>query len=229
MTSMYSVDSVELSYATSENTQGIGPNKAIVSSLYGGPHILGPTPTDLVYDRDADIGVGLNHGEDHTPAAVMAQMSEPVEQPFYVNAKQYHRILKRREARARLEEMMRISRVRKPYLHESRHKHAMRRPRGQGGRFLTAAEILEQGLKGPVGGLKNVADNSSTINSPSDSVSESGLSEPPSLCSLGGTPKNQAATDSEMNLASENSTRASSVGSCSAQSDLPYAGFAPLR
>jgi len=45
---------------------------------------------------------------------------QPIDdEPLYVNAKQYFRILKRRVARARLEEVHRLSRQRKVFLHVS--------------------------------------------------------------------------------------------------------------
>ncbi|OQO04334.1 hypothetical protein B0A48_10945 [Cryoendolithus antarcticus] len=82
-----------------------------------------------------------------SPDAAPAGTAE--ESPLYVNAKQFHRILKRRMARSKLEEALRLtSKGRKPYLHESRHNHAMRRPRGPGGRFLTADEVAAMDAKG---------------------------------------------------------------------------------
>lgn len=47
-------------------------------------------------------------------SAVAANDTQPIdEEPLYVNAKQYYRILKRRVARARIEELHRLSRQRK--------------------------------------------------------------------------------------------------------------------
>ncbi|KAF9458435.1 CCAAT-binding transcription factor (CBF-B/NF-YA) subunit B-domain-containing protein [Collybia nuda] len=87
----------------------------------------------------------VHHPPPPPPQSNTPADDQPIDdEPLYVNAKQYFRILKRRVARARLEEVHRLSRQRKPYLHESRHKHAMRRPRGPGGRFLTAEEIAAQ-------------------------------------------------------------------------------------
>ncbi|KAG0012175.1 Transcriptional activator, partial [Entomortierella chlamydospora] len=92
---------------------------------------------------------------------VAARVEEP-EEPLYVNAKQYHRILKRRAARANLEAQNRLMQRGRKFMHESRHLHAMRRPRGPGGRFLTAAEIAALESKSTTDDDENTTNDTQT-------------------------------------------------------------------
>ena len=83
---------------------------------------------------------------------------------IYINGKQYHRIMKRREVRKKIKESMNDNKNikdknNKKYHHESRHRHAMNRERGKGGRFIGKNKLENENNDKNKEDKNNILDN----------------------------------------------------------------------
>ncbi|KAK3140267.1 hypothetical protein QOZ80_5AG0398390 [Eleusine coracana subsp. coracana] len=160
-------------------------------SLYSGSFELGVGQSmvssenpyaDQHYGLLVPYGVGAPSG-----GRMLIPLNMPADAPIYVNAKQYEGILRRRRARAKAERENRLVKVRKPYLHESRHLHALRRARGSGGRFLNTKKDAN-GKDGTARGKAMVSHPLvRQASSPSSEIQQSELGNPSSVSSLSGS------------------------------------------
>lgn len=167
------------SSAQSDNDDGHGKYNQVMmkSPLSLGNPEAGSSPAKVDYSQsfacmpytaDAYYGGVLTGYASHAIVPVSAEST--AEEPVFVNAKQYHAILRRRQIRAKLEAQNKLVKGRKPYLHESRHRHAMKRARGSGGRFLNTKQLQEQKQIQASTGGKNTFLQSSPTFAPSASA-----------------------------------------------------------
>lgn len=149
---------------------------------------LGQTVVSSNYPyADHNYGVLAPFGMSSSTGRMLIPLNMPADAPIYVNAKQYEGILRRRRARAKAEKQNRLVKARKPYLHESRHLHAMRRARGSGGRFLNTKKEINE--KEAVVGSRAMDSNPlmCPAASPSSVIQHSEQGNPSSVSSLSGS------------------------------------------